>query len=131
MCMGLFCNIDEIVTENFECRNSSEKFQIPEFYNATYVYFKPNRQKLKNETDSEKYWRSLKSNLSALNTKRIFDADILVEIFTLYSKGFVVRMFLSLIRLISMPSIRFFLSRFCGHDDAVYRDSRSERNGNN
>lgn len=96
MCMGLFCDVDQIVAENFDCKNSSEKFGIPEYFNATYVYFKPNRPKLQNATDSEKYWRSLKSNLKSLNTKRKFDYEFYLELITLYSKSFVVGRFFSL-----------------------------------
>lgn len=75
MCLGLFCDITETVTSNFQCEASETIFNYPLYQNVTYVYFKPNREKSHRETDSEKYLESLNSNLKNLKMKRINDSE--------------------------------------------------------
>lgn len=77
LCIGLFCNINEVVTKDFDCA-ASEQFYLPTYYNATYVYFYPTRKSSPLDTESEKYLRTLKSKRAKLNMKRRFDIEFFV-----------------------------------------------------
>lgn len=77
LCIGLFCNINEVITKDFNCM-ASEQFYLPTYYNATYIYFYPTRKSSPLKTESEKYLRTLKSNRVKLNMRRRFDTEFFV-----------------------------------------------------
>lgn len=84
MCLGLYCDYNETITSNFQCEMSEENFKVPHYSDATYVYFKPNPERLHHKTASEKYVESLKSNLKNLKMKKIHDKIDFIKKITNY-----------------------------------------------
>lgn len=82
-CVGLFCDVFQVVTENYECVKDHDNFEILVFRNATYVYIKPDQDSDK-ETESEKYIKTMRSNPSILNRKRTYNILYYLKYIVMY-----------------------------------------------
>lgn len=87
VCVGLFCNFNQTLTKEFQCKENWKNFKIPTFKNSTYVYFSTKSVKTKDETESEKYVRMLKSKSKVLINKMEFDEDFYLHDLIFYTRN--------------------------------------------
>lgn len=75
-CIGLYCDIDEFITESYECK-LMQNYILTVQANSTFVYFNSTKENQKNPTQTEEYLRKIKSNQTKLNMDKKFDDDFI------------------------------------------------------